>query len=116
MNHPSQGEVWLCDLEPTRGGEQKKRRPCVVISRNEMNRAPIALSIVVPLTTTDRGSPLHTRIEPPEGGLKKVSYATPEQVRSVSHERLTKRSGSLEPASLQQVVGALRILTRAAGD
>jgi len=34
---PKQDEVWLVSLDPTRGSEIKKTRPCVVISPDEMN-------------------------------------------------------------------------------
>lgn len=33
----NQYEIYRTDLEPTKGAEMKKIRPCVVISPNEMN-------------------------------------------------------------------------------
>lgn len=30
-------DIWLVQLDPTRGSEIKKTRPCVVISPNEMS-------------------------------------------------------------------------------
>lgn len=32
-----QGDVFWIDLDPTKGNEQQKRRPCVVISNNNYN-------------------------------------------------------------------------------
>ena len=32
MNNPKRGEIWLVELDPTRGQEIKKTRPAVVIS------------------------------------------------------------------------------------
>ncbi len=31
-------DIWLVDLDPTRGSEIRKTRPCVVVSPDEMNR------------------------------------------------------------------------------
>ncbi len=44
-----------------------------VISNDFFNRVPNGLSIVVPITGTDRGIRYHIRVEPPEGGLTKPS-------------------------------------------
>ncbi|MBI4736357.1 MAG: type II toxin-antitoxin system PemK/MazF family toxin, partial [candidate division NC10 bacterium] len=44
------GEVFLVDLNPTRGREIRKTRPCVVVSPDELN-AHLRTFIVAPLTT-----------------------------------------------------------------
>jgi len=33
----ARGDVFLVDLNPTRGGEIRKKRPCVVVSPDELN-------------------------------------------------------------------------------
>lgn len=43
-------DVFLVNLDTTKGKEIKKTRPCVVISPDEMNRF-IATVIVAPMTT-----------------------------------------------------------------
>ncbi len=83
---PQQRDVWLARLEPIVGHEQAGTRPVVVVSVDEINRSYFELAIVVPVTATERDVPLHLRIEPPEGGLEKVSFALPEMVRSVRRE------------------------------
>lgn len=110
MAEPLRGEVWNVDLDPTRGREQQGSRPALVVSHNTFNRGSAELVIVVPLTGTHRGIPLHVTIEPPEGGVKKTSYAKCEDVRSVSKERLSKRWGAVTPPTLAAVSDRLRIL------
>jgi hypothetical protein len=44
------GDVFLVSLDPTRGGEIRKTRPCVVVSPDELN-AHLQTFIVAPLTT-----------------------------------------------------------------
>lgn len=110
-----QGEIWLVDLNPVQGHEQAGRRPALVVSVDKFNHGPAGLAIVVPITGTDRGQPLHVPIEPPEGGLRKRSFAKPEDVRSVSSRRLSERWGSVSPRTLKAVVERLRLLTWVAG-
>ena len=110
MADPLRGEVWNVDLNPTRGREQRGSRPALVVSTDRFNRGPAELVVVVPITGTERGIPLHVRIDPPEGGLKKRSFVKCEDVRSVSRERLTRRWGVVSRATLSAVEDRLRIL------
>jgi mRNA interferase MazF len=90
---PRRGEIFLADLDPVVGHEQRGRRPFMVLSLRNMNRAPAGLVIGVPLTTTPDSGKLHVRIEPSESGLPRVSYAMPEMVRSISTARFGPRFG-----------------------
>jgi mRNA interferase MazF len=85
VNSPRQRDVWFADLEPVIGHEQGRRRPVVIVSRDALGRT--GLVVAVPLTTRDVGSPLHLRLEPPEGGLREVSFALPQHVRALSTQR-----------------------------
>jgi mRNA interferase MazF len=107
-----QGDVWFCNLNPIRGHEQAGRRPALVISVDELGTGASGLAIVVPLTRTNRPSPLYVPLQPPEGGLRDLSYAMPEMVRSISRERLLERWGSISPANLSEIVRRVHLLTR----
>lgn len=48
MANPKRGEIWLVQLDPTRGQEIQKTRPAVVISSNLFE--PIPIRIVIPVT------------------------------------------------------------------
>lgn len=90
---PRRGEIYLADLDPGVGTEQKGRRPFLILSIQAMNRAPAGLVVGVPLTTTDWLSRLHLRIDPADSGLDRISYVMPEMVRSVSTQRFRRRLG-----------------------
>jgi mRNA interferase MazF len=90
---PRRGDLFLADLDPVIGHEQRGKRPFLVLSIAGMNRAPAALVIGLPVTTTNRTNPLHVRIEPEASGLPSVSYAMPEMVRSVSTMRFKRLLG-----------------------
>jgi len=106
----SRGEIWLSDLNPVRGHEQAGTRPVLVVSTDAFNHGPAKLVVVVPLTTRDRRIPLRVRIEPPDGGVREPSFAMCEAVRSVTTERLMRRWGSVEQATIAAVEDRLRIL------
>jgi mRNA interferase MazF len=110
--HPERGEVYWADPDPTRGSEQAKSRPFAIVSVDQLNRAPLRLSLAVPLTRTDFANPLHMAISPPEGGLRQRSFAMPEQLRTISHERLSRRLGRLRPTTTEELLRRCRLLLR----
>ena len=107
---PKRGEVWLADLNPTRGHEQAGRRPVLVVSDDHFNSGPADLVIVLPVTSRIRGVPSQIVVRPPEGGLRQESAIICEGIRSVTQERLFKRWGIVGPSTLDVIEDALRIL------
>ena len=108
---PNRGEIWLADLNPTRGHEQAGARPVLVISTNLFNHGPAGLVFVLPLTRTDRRIPIHVPIDPPEGGVSARSYILCDAVRSIAKDRLGPRPwGSVSVATLRMIEDNLRIL------
>lgn len=85
-------EIWLVSLEPTKGSEIRKTRPCVIISPNEMNNL-LNTVIVAPLTHSLKSFP--TRIKSFfNGGNGEIVL---DQIRAIDKEhRLIKKIGDLE--------------------
>ena len=110
LSKPSRGDIWMLDLDPTRGHEQARRRPGLIVSADPLNHGSAGLVIVVPLTTRDRGIPFHVRIEADEEGLRQASFVKCEDVRSVSADRLGRRMGRVTPGTMRKVEDGLRIL------
>jgi mRNA interferase MazF len=105
------GEVWLADLNPSRGHEQTGERPVLIVSANPFNQSPAGLVIAVPFTTRERDIPTHVEVRPPDGGLRDVSFAMCEQLRTLAADRLASRPfGSVSPAVLRSVEDRLRLL------
>uniref|UniRef100_A0A7C5V2J1 mRNA interferase n=1 Tax=Caldicellulosiruptor owensensis TaxID=55205 RepID=A0A7C5V2J1_9FIRM len=104
------GEIWLVDLNPTRGHEQSGIRPAVIVSVDEFNSCPADLVVVVPITSKNKSIPLHVEIQPENSGLTKVSFAKPEDIRSISKERLVKKIGQLPEEKLKELEEKIRIL------
>lgn len=57
-----QGDIVYLDFDPQAGHEQKGRRPALVVSNNLFNRVS-NLTMVCPITHTDRGHPFHVRLD-----------------------------------------------------
>ncbi len=81
---PDRGDIWLVDLNPTLGREQRGVRPCLVVSTDLFNHGLAELIIALPITSKDKRIPSHVAIAPPEGGLKVRSFVKCEDIRSIS--------------------------------
>lgn len=80
-------EVWLVNLNPTKGREINKTRPCVVISPDEMS----ALSTVLMAPMTTKGFEFPCRISCEFQG--KTGLILLDQIRAVDKTRLVKKLG-----------------------
>jgi len=110
MLMPLRGEVWRADLEPARGHEQGRTRPVLIVSNDIVNRSPAEMVTVLPITTRERNLRSRLRVDPPEGGLKQVSFVICDQVRTISKERLKARYDAVSTATLAKAEERLRFL------
>ena len=95
-------EVWLVDLNPTKGREINKTRPCVVISPNEMS----ALSTVLMAPMTTKGLKLPCRIKCRFKG--KTGLILLDQVRAVDKSRLVKKLGPISNKTQVELCSSLQ--------
>ena len=102
MSDPRLDEVWLVSLDPTRGAEMQKTRPCVVVSPDEMNRH-LRTVIVAPMTTSERRYP--TRV--PLTFRGKPGEVALDQLRTVDRQRMLKKVGNISPSAAQAVSSVL---------
>ena len=104
-----QSEIWLIDLDPTRGAEIQKKRPAVIINDNRLGKLP--LKIIVPITDWKDNygaAPWMIKIEPSvANGLTKISSADCFQIRSLSQERLIKKLGVIDDEILKGIKEAI---------
>ncbi|HEU5433922.1 MAG TPA: type II toxin-antitoxin system PemK/MazF family toxin [Thermomicrobiales bacterium] len=106
----SRGDVWRVDLDPVVGHEQGRIRPAIVISVDLFNHGLSGSVVVVPLTSRDRGMPLHVAVAPPEGGLSRASVAMCDRARTISTQRLAHRLGAVAPMTIEAIEDRIRIL------
>lgn len=87
MNSIKQGTIIYIDFDPSKGSEIKKRRPAVVISRDEYSLSS-NLIIVCPITSTDKKRPYFVEID--NDALKKGRMVNAKQVYTLD---FTERGG-----------------------
>jgi mRNA interferase MazF len=96
------GTIAWASLTPVRGREQGGHRPVLIVASTGYLDAVTTLAIALPLTTTDRGWPNHVLVEGPSG-LDRPSWIMTEQPRTISRDRLTSISGSVDPVCFASV-------------
>ena len=99
---PRRGDVYLISLDPTRGSEIRKTRPCVVVSPDELNEH-LGTFLVAPMTTG--GHPYPFRISCSFEG--KVGYVVADQLRTVDQVRMVRRLGELPGGTMEEVLAVL---------
>ena len=96
-------EVHLISLDPTKGSEIKKTRPCVIISPDEMNKH-IKTIIIAPMTSTIKNYP--TRVTTTFQGKK--GQIVLDQIRTVDKSRLIKCLGKISSSAEEKVLSTLQ--------
>ncbi|OQY41717.1 MAG: transcriptional regulator [Desulfobacteraceae bacterium 4572_87] len=97
-------DIWLVQLDPAKGVEIKKTRPCVVVSPDEMS--PLKTVIVAPMTSRGFGFP--TRIPCTFQGKKGLILL--DQIRAVGKSRLVRRLGTVSKSVQTQTLTCLHEL------
>lgn len=103
---PRRGEVYWTQLDPTRGAEIKKTRPCLVLTNDILNERRHTV-VVIPLSTTSpKRFPLYVEL----ASIGKGSQAVVDQIRVVDKGRFGKRVGSVTDAEMERIVEAVKMI------
>ena len=100
----SRFQVWLVSLNPTKGKDINKTRPCVVISPGEMSA--LSTVLVVPMTT--KGFDFPCRITCSFKG--KNGLILLDQIRAVDKIRLVKKLGTIDKDTQVELCNTLQEL------
>ncbi len=97
-------QVWLVSLNPTKGKEINKTRPCVVISPNEM--AALSTVLVAPMTTKGFDFPCRIKCK----FKNKNGLILLDQIRTVDKTRFIKKLGSIDENTQVELCNTLQEL------
>lgn len=95
-------DVALVQLDPTRGSEIRKTRPCVVVSPDELNQA-LRTTIVAPMTTGGRAYPWRVPVTF-EG---RDGHIALDQLRTVDGVRIIRIIGQVDDATAERTLQLL---------
>jgi mRNA interferase MazF len=99
----SQYDIVIVNLDPTVGSEIKKKRPCVIISPNEMNKH-LATVVVCPITSQSKNYP--TRLNFTLEGQR--NWIVIDQIRTIDKTRITKTIGHLDESAVNQLKAIIK--------
>jgi mRNA interferase MazF len=103
VNVPQRGDVYLISLDPTKGREIKKTRPCLVVSPNELNDH-LSTFLVAPMTTGGHRYPFRI----PCQFQKTKGFIVLDQIRTIDRARLIRRLGRVSAKSLAEALSVLQ--------
>lgn len=103
MEQINQYDIVLVNLDPTRGSEMKKTRPCVVLSPNEMNKY-LRTIVVAPMTSSSK--PYPTRVEVKHHLTK--GWIVIDQIRTIDRARIVKCFETLSDKEIKNVKNVIK--------
>jgi mRNA interferase MazF len=106
----NRGDVWAVNLDPARGREMKKHRPCVVVSNDIANKySPLATVVVISKTAPSRPYPFIVEI-PESANMPERSWIHCNHIRTVDKEqRFGRYYTSLDADTMRKVDRALLV-------
>jgi mRNA interferase MazF len=105
VNVPDRGDFVVLDFDPQAGHEQMKRRPALVLSPADFNRA-FGLAFVAPISTQPRGHAFEIAL--PAGSKIKGSVLV-HQLKSLDWRSRRARAAGKAPAAV--IAKAVDIIT-----
>lgn len=99
----TQYAIVLVNLDPTKGSEIKKTRPCLIISPDEMNRH-LRTVVVAPLTTATKNYPTRVSVL----HKKRKGAVAIDQVRTIDQSRVIKVLGRISPKEIERCKSVIR--------
>ena len=105
------GDIVIVNLEPIKGSETGKTRPCLIVQNNIINEhSPTTIILVITSRSRIKKKyPTHIWIDKGEGGLIKDSVIQCEQIRTIDKRRITKKLGSVSSDCLKKIENAIKI-------
>jgi mRNA interferase MazF len=98
--------VFIADLNPVVGSEQKGKRPVIVVSDEDFNRVMPVVTIL-PITSLKEGRrvyPNEVLLKAGYGGLLQDSIILAHQIRTISKQRLKDSLGFINNSSAQEAI------------
>jgi len=103
----NQYDIWLANLNPSKGVEPGKTRPVVVIQTNLLNEIHPS-TIVCPITSKVNKEAMILRVSLHQ--LDKESDILVDQIRAIDNNRLLEKLGQLDKVQIKQLIRGINIV------
>lgn len=104
------GDIFLANLEPTKGSEQGGIRPVLIIQNDISNKhSPVTIIAAITSRMFDKEFPTNVFVSKKDSKLDKDSNILLNQVRTIDNLRLIKRISSLDSFIMNQVDKSLKV-------
>ena len=105
-----QFDIYWVDLNPTKGAETRKKRPCVIVQSTLINKGSRTI-IIAPLLPDHKNWPFVVNITPTKtNNLDKDRNLNLKQIRAVDVSRISNKYGVLEEEYKFQINHALELI------
>lgn len=105
----NQYEIWLANLNPSKGSEPGKIRPVAVVQTNLLNEIHLS-TLICPITTNVLPEVKILRVALAKNQLNEMSDILVDQPRAIDNRRFIKKIGKLTKEQIAQLKENLRIV------
>ncbi len=104
-----QYDIWLANLNPSKGSEVGKVRPVVIVQSDLLNNLH-GSTLVCPVTSNVNRDLKMLRVHIGKRYLDAESDVLVDQVRAIDNRRLIQRLGKLQPSHVERLRQNLRVV------
>lgn len=104
-----QYDIWLADLNPSKGTEPGKTRPVVIVQTDLLNDIHLS-TLICPITTNIQSEIELLRVHLKKNQLDKLSDVLVDQIRAIDNKRLLSKLGQLTKEQQSKLRDNLRIV------
>jgi len=100
-----QYDIWLVNLNPSKGTEAGKVRPAVIIQTNLLNQYNHPSTLVCPITSncSEKENLLRVKLDQDQTGLEKESEVLVDQIRALDNRRFIQKLGRLDQVKTEEL-------------
>ena len=104
-----QYDIWLADLNPSRGTEPGKTRPVVIIQTDLLNSQHLS-TLICPITSNVQPEIEILRVHLRKNQLDKPSDILVDQIRAIDNKRLLEKIGRLTDDQINKLKQSIAII------
>ena len=104
-----QYDIWLANLNPSKGTEPGKIRPVVIVQTDLLNDSHLS-TIICPVSTNLIPDAELLRVHLKKGQLDKLSDVLIDQIRAIDNKRLLNKIGKLSTDQIKTLKSNIKIV------